>query len=102
MPASSSRSVARKCLLIPPTPPDPHQKPHLAFRGLRLPERLTGVLEAEGTWKRCKSAYAEIPAETDGSVSGKFSGLPHGLPTPRTTLRARYVRVLVWRKACRH
>ncbi len=26
----------------------------------------------------------------------------HELPTPRTTLRARYVRVLVWCKACRH
>jgi hypothetical protein len=25
-----------------------------------------------------------------------------GLPTPRTTLHARYVRVLVWCKACRH
>jgi hypothetical protein len=25
-----------------------------------------------------------------------------GLPTPRTTLAARYVRVLVWCKACRH
>ena len=24
------------------------------------------------------------------------------LPTPRTTLRARYVRVLVWCKSCRH
>ena len=26
----------------------------------------------------------------------------HGLPTPRTTLRARYVALLVWCKACRH
>jgi len=26
----------------------------------------------------------------------------HELPTPRTTLRARYVRVLVWCKSCRH
>jgi hypothetical protein len=26
----------------------------------------------------------------------------HELPTPRTTLRTRYVRVLVWRKSCRH
>ena len=25
-----------------------------------------------------------------------------GLPTPRSTLRSRYVRVLVWCKACRH
>jgi hypothetical protein len=27
---------------------------------------------------------------------------PHELPTPRTTLRARYVCVFVWCKACRH
>ena len=26
----------------------------------------------------------------------------HELPTPRTTLRSRYVRVLVWCKSCRH
>ena len=26
----------------------------------------------------------------------------HGLPTPRTTLRAGYVRVLVWCKSCLH
>jgi hypothetical protein len=26
----------------------------------------------------------------------------HELPTPRTTLRTGYVRVLVWCKACRH
>jgi len=26
----------------------------------------------------------------------------HELPTPRSTLRARYVRVLVWCKSCRH
>ena len=28
--------------------------------------------------------------------------IPLGLPTPRTTLRARYVALLVWCKACRH
>ena len=27
---------------------------------------------------------------------------PDALPTPRSTLRARYVRVLVWCKACHH
>jgi hypothetical protein len=27
---------------------------------------------------------------------------PDALPTPRSTLRAHYVRVLVWCKACRH
>ncbi len=26
----------------------------------------------------------------------------HELPTPRTTLQSRYVRVLVWCKSCRH
>jgi len=26
----------------------------------------------------------------------------HGLPTPRTTLAASYVAVLVWCKSCRH
>jgi hypothetical protein len=26
----------------------------------------------------------------------------HELPTPRTTLESRYVRVLVWCKSCRH
>ena len=26
----------------------------------------------------------------------------HGLPTPWTTLRARYVALLVWCKSCRH
>ena len=26
----------------------------------------------------------------------------HELPTPRTTLQARYVRLFVWCKACRH
>ena len=28
--------------------------------------------------------------------------MPDDLPTPRSTLRSRYVRVLVWCKACRH
>ena len=28
--------------------------------------------------------------------------MPDGLPTPRTTLRAAYVKVHVWCKACRH
>ena len=28
--------------------------------------------------------------------------MPDGLPTPRSTLRARYVAVLVYCKACRH
>ena len=28
--------------------------------------------------------------------------MAHGLPTPRTTLRTGYVRVLVWCKSCRH
>lgn len=28
--------------------------------------------------------------------------MPDGLPTPRTTLRAAYVKLHVWCKACRH
>jgi Zn finger protein HypA/HybF involved in hydrogenase expression len=37
------------------------------------------------------ATLAERPAMSDD-----------GLPTPRTTLSARYVRVLVWCKSCRH
>ena len=39
---------------------------------------------------------------TTGSCPLTMRADHHELPTPRTTLRARYVRVLVWCKACRH
>jgi hypothetical protein len=40
------------------------------------------------------------PPVADKGHDGRSA--PDTLPTPHSTLRARYVRVLVWCKACRH
>jgi hypothetical protein len=37
-----------------------------------------------------------------GEEIGVLPAYPDDLPTPRSTLRSRYARVLVWCKACRH
>ena len=81
------------------------------------------VAAIASAWLWNKAARLPLPPSTSNSWEGKprgpFPSLPlwpcrislprckramilHELPTPRTTLRARYVRVLVWCKACRH